>query len=60
MYASLNWLSQLLGRELDADDTARRLTMLGATVDSVEAVYAELASVTPPVDVETSFHCGAE
>jgi phenylalanyl-tRNA synthetase beta chain len=40
--ASLNWLSALLGQPLDPDDTARRLTMLGATVDAVEPIHHDL------------------
>jgi len=45
MNVSLSWLSALLGRELDADDVARRLTMLGATVESVEPLNEELSGV---------------
>jgi len=43
--ASLNWLSALLGRPLDPTETARQLTMLGATVDAVEAVHQDLQDV---------------
>jgi phenylalanyl-tRNA synthetase beta chain len=42
---SLNWLSAMLGRELDADDVARRLAMLGAPVEAVEVLNAELGDV---------------
>ena len=45
MNVSLSWLSALLGRELDADDVARRLTMLGATVESVKPLNEELGDV---------------
>ncbi len=45
MYASLNWIGDMLGRELDAADTARRLTMLGATVDVVERVHEDLSEI---------------
>jgi len=45
MNVSLSWLSVLLGRELDADDVAHRLTMLGATVESVERLNEELGDV---------------
>lgn len=45
MIASLNWLSALLGRPLDPTDTARQLTMFGATVDAVEAVHHDLQDV---------------
>ncbi|MDH5804877.1 MAG: phenylalanine--tRNA ligase subunit beta [Gemmatimonadota bacterium] len=36
MNVSVNWLSDLLGTKLDADDVAHRLAMLGAPVDSIE------------------------
>jgi len=42
---SLNWLSALLGRALDADDVSRRLTMLGAAVEGVERINTELDDV---------------
>ncbi len=45
MYASLNWIGDMLGRELDAADTAQRLTMLGATVDAVERVHEDLSEI---------------
>ncbi|MEE8115507.1 MAG: phenylalanine--tRNA ligase subunit beta [Gemmatimonadales bacterium] len=45
MYASLNWLGRLLGTELDPQETAERLTVVGATVDAVEPVHAELGDV---------------
>lgn len=45
MIASLNWLSALIGRPLDPTETARQLTMLGATVDAVEAVHHDLQEV---------------
>lgn len=45
MYASLNWIGDMLGRELDAADTAERLTMLGATVDAVERVHEDLSEI---------------
>jgi len=45
MNVSLNWLSAFLGRDLDADDVSRRLTMLGATVEGVERLNEELGDV---------------
>ena len=45
MIASLNWLSALLAQPLDPADTARRLTMLGATVDAVEPIHHDLRDV---------------
>jgi phenylalanyl-tRNA synthetase beta chain len=41
---SLRWLEEFLRRELDAEDVARRLTMLGAPVDAIEPLHGELAA----------------
>ncbi|MDH3457816.1 MAG: phenylalanine--tRNA ligase subunit beta, partial [Gemmatimonadota bacterium] len=43
MIVSVNWLSAILGRALDPDDAARRLTLLGASVETSERV-------DPPLD----------
>jgi phenylalanyl-tRNA synthetase beta chain len=45
MNISLNWLSALLGRELDADDVAHRLAMLGAGVEAIEPLHQDLGEV---------------
>jgi phenylalanyl-tRNA synthetase beta chain len=45
MNVSLNWLSALLGRELDAQDVAHRLAMLGAGVEAVEPLHQDLGEV---------------
>jgi len=45
MNVSVNWLSALLGRAIDPDDAARRLTMLGAAVESVERIAPSLDGV---------------
>jgi phenylalanyl-tRNA synthetase beta chain len=42
---SLNWLAALLGHPLQAEDVARRLTMLGAPVEAVEPVHQDLGDV---------------
>jgi phenylalanyl-tRNA synthetase beta chain len=42
---SLNWLAALLGHTLQAEDVARRLTMLGAPVEAVEPVHHDLGDV---------------
>jgi len=42
---SLNWLSALLNRTLDADDVAQRLAMLGAGVEAVEPLHQDLGDV---------------
>src|SRR6185369_4661353 len=43
MNISLRWLQDFLRRDLDAADVTARLTMLGAPVDAVEPLHAELA-----------------
>ncbi|MGN6393675.1 MAG: phenylalanine--tRNA ligase subunit beta, partial [Gemmatimonadales bacterium] len=43
MNVSLRWLEEFLRRELDPADVTRRLTMLGAPVDAVEPLHADLA-----------------
>jgi phenylalanyl-tRNA synthetase beta chain len=58
--ASLNWLSALLGRALDADDTAHRLTMLGATVDAVEPIHHDLGDVVVGLVEQVEPHPNAD
>jgi phenylalanyl-tRNA synthetase beta chain len=43
MNISLRWLQDFLRRDLDAADVTARLTMLGAPVDAVEPLHAELS-----------------
>ena len=43
MNISLRWLQDFLRRELDPADVTARLAMLGAPVDAVETLHAELA-----------------
>jgi phenylalanyl-tRNA synthetase beta chain len=45
MYASVNWLSDLVGRRLDPREAAERLTMLGAPVEGVDQLHHDLADV---------------
>ena len=45
MNVSLNWLSALLGRNLDPGDVAHRLAMLGAGVEAVEPLHQDLGDV---------------
>ena len=45
MNVSLRWLEAFLRRALDAADVTARLTMLGAPVDAVEPLHAELGAV---------------
>jgi len=42
---SVNWLSALLGRELDPIDVSRRLATLGAPIDEIENLFAGLGDV---------------
>ncbi len=45
MKISVNWLSALLGTKIDPEDASARLTMLGAPVESIEAVHQDLADI---------------
>jgi phenylalanyl-tRNA synthetase beta chain len=58
--ASLNWLSALLGRPLEPADTARRLTMLGATVDAVEPIHHDLGDVVVGLVEQVEPHPNAD
>jgi len=42
---SVNWLSALLGRELDPKDVSRRLATLGAPVDEAETLFDDLSDI---------------
>ncbi|MFB3069946.1 MAG: phenylalanine--tRNA ligase subunit beta [Gemmatimonadales bacterium] len=45
MNVSLNWLSALLGTELDPSDVAHKLAMLGAPVESVTPLHQDLGDI---------------
>ena len=45
MNTSVNWLSALLGRQIDPGDAARRLAMLGAPVDEIESLCDRLGDI---------------
>jgi phenylalanyl-tRNA synthetase beta chain len=45
MNVSINWLSALLDTELDPDDVAHRLAMLGAPVEAIEPVHQDLGDI---------------
>ncbi len=45
MNVSLNWLSALLGTELDPSDVAHKLAMLGAPVESVTPLHQDLGEI---------------
>ncbi len=56
MNISLRWLQDFLRRELDAADVTHRLAMLGAPVDAVEPLYAELAPFVVAQVLEVGAH----
>src|SRR6476469_8595683 len=56
MNVSLRWLQDFLRRELDARDVTHRLAMLGAPVDAVEPLYAELAPFVVAQVLEVGAH----
>lgn len=60
MKASLRWLSDLLGTELDPAETRDRIAMLGAPVDAMETLHAELAGVVVGLVVECGRHPNAD
>jgi phenylalanyl-tRNA synthetase beta chain len=45
MNVSRRWLEDFLRRPLDSRDVANRLAMLGATVDAIEPLHADLADI---------------
>lgn len=45
MNISVNWLSALLGEEIDAEDAAQQLAMLVSSVDAIEPVHRDLDDV---------------
>lgn len=45
MNLSRRWLEAFLRRPLDARDVADRMAMLGATVDSIEPIHADLGAI---------------
>ncbi len=45
MNVSVNWISAMLGRKIDPQDAAERLTMLGAPVESAERIHQDLDGV---------------
>ena len=60
MIVSANWLSAMLGRELDPDDAAERLTMLGAPVEAIEHVRPALDDVVIGVVEKVEKHPNAD
>ncbi|NIM51126.1 MAG: phenylalanine--tRNA ligase subunit beta [Gemmatimonadales bacterium] len=60
MNVSVNWISDLLGREIDPQDAAQRLTMLGAAVESIDAVSEGLDDVIVALVARVEKHPNAD
>ncbi|HEY2806726.1 MAG TPA: phenylalanine--tRNA ligase subunit beta [Gemmatimonadales bacterium] len=60
MKASLRWLSDLLGTPLDPAETRDRIAMLGAPVDAMESLHADLGGVVVGLVVECGRHPNAD
>ena len=60
MNASLRWLSAFLRRPLDARDVAARLGMLGAPVDAIEPLHADLSELVIGLVEEVRQHPNAD
>jgi phenylalanyl-tRNA synthetase beta chain len=60
MNASLRWLSAFLRRPLDARDVAARLGMLGAPVDAIEPLHADLGELVIGLVEEVRQHPNAD
>src|SRR5688572_28816154 len=60
MNASRRWLERFLRRPLDARDVAARLGMLGAPVDAIEQVGADLSAFVVGLVTEVAPHPDAD
>jgi phenylalanyl-tRNA synthetase beta chain len=60
MNVSLRWLEEFLRRPLDPKDVAGRLTMLGAPVDAVEPLHADLGDLVIGLVEEVRPHPNAD
>ena len=60
MNVSLRWLEAFLRRPLDARDVAERLTMLGAPVDAIEPLHADLGELVVGLVEEVRQHPNAD
>jgi phenylalanyl-tRNA synthetase beta chain len=60
MNVSRRWLEDFLRRPLEARDLAERLTMLGAPVDAVQPLHADLGDVLVALVEEVRPHPNAE
>ena len=60
MNISLRWLQEFLRRELDPGDVTARLAMLGAPVDAVEPLHADLGEIVIGLVEEVRPHPNAD
>ncbi|HEY7479764.1 MAG TPA: phenylalanine--tRNA ligase subunit beta, partial [Gemmatimonadales bacterium] len=60
MNIALRWLEAFLRRPLDPEDVAGRLTMLGAPVDAVEPLHADLGELVIGLVEEVRQHPNAD
>ena len=60
MNISLRWLQDFLRRELDPADVTARLAMLGAPVDAVEPLHADLSDVVVALVEDVRPHPNAD
>src|SRR5215203_1680463 len=60
MNVSLRWLEDFLRRRLDVKDVTERLAMLGAPVDAVQPLHADLADVLVATVEEVRPHPNAD
>ncbi len=60
MNVSLEWLAELLGRELDAADASHRLAMLGAPVEGIETLNQDLEDVVVGIVEQAGSHPNAD
>ena len=60
MNVSRRWLEAFLRRPLDARDVANRLAMLGAPVDAIESLHADLAAIRVALVDEVRPHPNAD
>ena len=60
MNVSIRWLEDFLRRPLEAKDVADRLTMLGAPVDAIEPLHADLGDIVVGLVEEVRPHPNAD
>jgi phenylalanyl-tRNA synthetase beta chain len=60
MNVSRRWLEAFLRRPLDARDVATRLAMLGAPVDAIESLHADLSEIVVALVEEVRPHPNAD